>query len=132
MIKHDGQVNRARYNPFNSKMVATKSSDHVVYVFNYIQHSKEGVPNNNSLKLSLSGHEDEGFGLSWSELKEGVLASGSNDGKVLLWDINQQTTGTVPFTSQFEGHVSSVNDVAFHKSWTNVLASGDDQGNIFL
>lgn len=56
MIKHDGEVNRARYNPFNSKIIATKSSNHGVYIFNYIQHSKDGVANANFTKLHLTGH----------------------------------------------------------------------------
>lgn len=132
MIKHDGQINRARYNPFSSKIIATKSSDSNLYIYNYIQHSKEGAPNPNALKLTLTGHQDEGFGISWNPFKNGEIVSGSNDGRVLMWDINEPETAYVRSVAQFEGHTSSVNDVAFHKIWSDMFASADDDGNIIL
>lgn len=133
MVKHDGQINRARYNPFDPQIIATKSSDHGVYVFNYIQHSKQGVSNPNSLKLHLVGHEDEGFGLCWNYKKEGVLVSGSNDGRVLVWDINSKGTDpTLSYGVGLEEHNSPVNDVAFHKHSSEILGSGDDEGKLCL
>lgn len=42
MIKHDGGINRARYNPFHPEIIATKSSNGGVYIFNCKQHSKKG------------------------------------------------------------------------------------------
>lgn len=58
MIKHDGGVNRARYSPFDSTIIASKSSDNNIYVQNYIQHSREGKPIPNAFKLTLTGHTD--------------------------------------------------------------------------
>mgnify|MGYP003495725232 CR=1 FL=1 len=90
MIEHDGQVNRARYNPFDSTFIASKSSNNNIYVYNYNHYSKDGKKAcTNTLKLCLVGHEQEGFGLSWSETNPGILISGSNDAKVLTWDINK-------------------------------------------
>ena len=40
------------------------------------------------LVIRLTGHEKEGYGLSWNDLKRGYVASGSDDCKVLVWDIN--------------------------------------------
>ncbi len=135
MIQHDGQINRARYNPFKTNIIATKSTNGGVYVFNYIQHSKDGKSLNNSTKIHLVGHEDEGFGLTWSESNQGILASAANDSKVLTWDLNkvaEKSKEGVPYTHSFEGHKSPVNDIACHKIWPNVMASCDDQGNILL
>lgn len=38
--------------------------------------------------LRLMGHDKEGYGLSWSQFKEGYLLSGSNDCKICLWDVS--------------------------------------------
>lgn len=35
MVQHEGQVNRARYNPFRNNIIATKSSTGDVLVYNY-------------------------------------------------------------------------------------------------
>jgi len=32
-------------------------------------------------------HRNEGYGLSWSELKKGTLLSGGHDRAVAVWDI---------------------------------------------
>jgi histone-binding protein RBBP4 len=40
--------------------------------------------------MRLLGHEKEGYGLAWNPNKIGVLASGSDDGRVFLWDINSE------------------------------------------
>lgn len=90
MIEHCGQVNRARYNPFNPTLIASKSSNNNIYIYNYNHYSKDAKQDyTKSLKLCLVGHDDEGFGLSWSEVNSGILISGSNDGKVLSWDVNK-------------------------------------------
>ena len=140
MIKHEGEVNKARYNPLNPQVVASKSSTGSVYVHNYIHHSKEGkLLTENYLRLELVGHDQEGFGLCWDHHKNGVLLSGGNDGKVLLWDLNRgkQMDGknrdkVVSFSGSFEGNECSVNDVIFHKFSTDFFATGDDKGYLNL
>ncbi|KAM7470405.1 hypothetical protein LguiA_008588 [Lonicera macranthoides] len=88
-INHDGEVNRARYMPQNSFIIATKTVSAEVYVFDYSKHpSKPPLDGACSPDLRLRGHSTEGYGLSWSQFKQGHLLSGSDDAQICLWDIN--------------------------------------------
>jgi histone-binding protein RBBP4 len=88
-INHEGEVNKARYMPQNSFVIATKTVSSDVYVFDYSKHpSKAPQERVCNPELILKGHSNEGYGLSWSPLKEGHLLSGSNDAQICLWDIN--------------------------------------------
>ena len=135
MVLHEGQVNRARYNPFKHNLIATKSSTGDVFVHNYFEHSKEGKPEASYTRIKLVGHDSEGFGLSWSDKREGMLLSSANDGKILAWDISKvshKSHDDVPPTHSFQGHISPVSDVSCHKFHLDVFASCDDEGNIFV
>lgn len=88
-INHDGEVNRARYMPQNPFIIATKTVSAEVYVFDYSKHpSKPPLDGACNPDLRLRGHSTEGYGLSWSHLKDGHLLSGSDDAQICLWDIN--------------------------------------------
>jgi histone-binding protein RBBP4 len=87
-INHDGEVNRARYMPQNSFIIATKTVSAEVYVFDYSKHpSKPPLDGACNPDLRLKGHNSEGYGLSWSIFNEGHLLSGSEDAQICLWDI---------------------------------------------
>ena len=74
----------------------------------------------------LLGHTKEGFGLNWSQLKEGYLLSGSDDHRICLWDINSNDKNNLIRT--FEGHKGIVEDVNFNKILENIFVScGDDK-----
>lgn len=88
-ICHEGEVHRARYMPQNSCVIATKTIDSGVYVFDYGHHPMKPCPDEQfNPDLILKGHESDGFGLSWSKFKQGLLLSGSYDEKICMWDIN--------------------------------------------
>ena len=75
--------------PQSHNIIATKTVSGEVHVFDQFRHPNrpsnmtEVKPN-----LRLSGHQREGYGLSWSPRKDGFLLSGSDDGIICLWDIN--------------------------------------------
>lgn len=88
-INHEGEVNRARYMPQNPFIIATKTVNAEVYVFDYSKHpSKPPLDGACNPDLRLRGHSSEGYGLSWSKFKQGHLLSGSDDAQICLWDIN--------------------------------------------
>lgn len=90
-IIHQGEVNRARCMPQNPSVVATKTVNAEVYVFDCSKHPpKPPFDGGCSPDLRLRGHgsDSEGYGLSWSKFKEGHLLSGSDDEQICLWDIN--------------------------------------------
>lgn len=55
-INHQGEVNRARYMPQDQKIIATKTVDGEIDLFDYYKHPK--MPVNDEVKpdLSLLGH----------------------------------------------------------------------------
>ena len=86
-INHQGEVNRARYMPQDPKIIATKTVEGVVDIFDYFNHPNTPVNDEVRPDLRLLGHTQEGYGLEWNPLKKGILLSGSDDCRVCLWDI---------------------------------------------
>jgi len=129
-INHEGEVNKARYMPQNSFVIATKTVSSDVYVFDYNKHSskapQERVCNP---ELILKGHTNEGYGLSWSPLKEGQLLSGSNDAQICLWDINAASGRKVLEAKQ----IFKVNSLAFNpfNEWLLATGSADKTVKLF-
>jgi len=126
-ICHDGEVNRARYMPVNSDIIATKTVSGLVYIFDYTKHSSN--PNTDGIcepLMKLKGHTKEGYGLSWSTKQTGRLASGSDDEIVCVWDMD--TNGSLNGaelepTVVFRDHRGVVGDVSWHKHHSTLLAS---------
>ncbi len=42
--------------------------------------------------LRLTGHKNEGYGLSWSAQRDGYLLSGSDDAQICVWDVKGATS----------------------------------------
>ena len=125
-IDHEGDVNRARVNNLKENIVATKSSNGNIYIFNKFEHkdSKSSIGS----QLTLTGHTSEGYGLSWNYINENIVASGSDDKMVLVWDINAENKEKrINPMIKFEEHTNIVEDVCFSKNDKNILLSvGDD------
>eukprot|EP00331_Platyophrya_macrostoma_P010464 CAMPEP_0176415760 /NCGR_PEP_ID=MMETSP0127-20121128/5983_1 /TAXON_ID=938130 /ORGANISM="Platyophrya macrostoma, Strain WH" /LENGTH=400 /DNA_ID=CAMNT_0017795787 /DNA_START=6 /DNA_END=1208 /DNA_ORIENTATION=- len=116
-ILHKGEVNRARYMPQKYNVIATKTTSGEVHVFDYTQHPS--IPDSTEHArpdLILTGHTKEGYGLSWNEKKAGYLLSGSNDGKICLWNIEDSNvvTKAIKPLNEFNYHKGSVGDVCWH------------------
>eukprot|EP00339_Tiarina_fusa_P005149 CAMPEP_0117005082 /NCGR_PEP_ID=MMETSP0472-20121206/5830_1 /TAXON_ID=693140 ORGANISM="Tiarina fusus, Strain LIS" /NCGR_SAMPLE_ID=MMETSP0472 /ASSEMBLY_ACC=CAM_ASM_000603 /LENGTH=478 /DNA_ID=CAMNT_0004706231 /DNA_START=33 /DNA_END=1469 /DNA_ORIENTATION=+ len=136
-IQHQGEVNRARYMPQNHFFVATRGPDPEIYVFDLSKHPsfpEEG--STFSPQVVCCGHAKEGYGLSWSKLKQGYLLSGSEDTQLCLWDImadsasssGDKTGRQIKPVSTFAGHTNVVEDVDWHAKDPNMMASvSDDQ-----
>eukprot|EP00756_Hemistasia_phaeocysticola_P029941 Hpha_TRINITY_DN16263_c4_g3::TRINITY_DN16263_c4_g3_i1::g.15634::m.15634/K11659/RBBP7; histone-binding protein RBBP7 len=100
--------------------------------------------------LMLYGHTQEGMCLSWNKRKRGWLASGGDDNKVLIWDIeskldlnalqdfekdttrHRQKNGVMPLIELKSGggtaHDDAVQGVDFHPTHEHLLFSvGDDK-----
>ena len=129
-INHQGEVNRARYMPQDKKIIATKTVNGEVHIFDYYKHPK--TPETDEVKpdLRLIGHEQEGYGLAWNPIQKGLLLSGSDDCRVCVWDINQTNSNQLnqePLNN-FEAHNSIVEDVAWNNFDQFMFSSvGDDK-----
>lgn len=89
LIRHEGEVNRARYMPQKPSIAATKTCGEEVHVFDCGRRPARPGEGDESCRpdVVLRGHSKEGYGVSWSPFKEGYLLSGSYDCKICLWDV---------------------------------------------
>ncbi|KAL7156423.1 hypothetical protein ABFS83_02G008000 [Erythranthe nasuta] len=127
-IQVDGEVNRARCMLQNPAIVAAKTSGSEVYVFDTTKQLVDAKGSSCEPDLRLRGHDKEGYGLSWSSLKQGYLLSGSNDCKICLWDVSAMPQEKVLEANYiYEGHENVVEDVSWHLKNENLFGSvGDD------
>jgi len=123
IIPHECDINTARAMPQNESILASKGSSGKVYI-NDCDKIQSGTQES---ALVLTGHQKEGLNLAWSKLREGFLASGSDDHGVLVWDINSLKS---PYNLQW--HTNIVEDVTFSDFYVNVLASCGDDRKIVL
>lgn len=135
-LKHDGEVNRARHMPQNHFVVASRGPNPEIYIWDLSKHASfpdEGtVPSPQGVCI---GHEKEGYGLGWNPHKEGLLATGSEDKTIRLWDVNQvisaKGTGSgtqIAENRVFRGHTDVVEDCAWSHRNEWILGSvGDDR-----
>mmetsp|Transcript_9583 Transcript_9583/g.13579 ORF Transcript_9583/g.13579 Transcript_9583/m.13579 type:complete len:531 (-) Transcript_9583:854-2446(-) len=138
-IRHDGEVNRARYMPQNHFMVASRGPNPELYIWDLSKHPSFPPDDTNddgetSPQLILKGHDREGYGLAWSKLTQGRLVSGSEDQTLCLWDINGNSISSgngrqeQHAISKFLGHTDVVEDVDWHHRDPNMIGSvGDDR-----
>jgi len=134
-IPHQGEVNRARYMPQQSNVIATKTVSGEIHIFDYFKHPlKPETHLQVKPELKLLGHEKEGYGLAWSLKRKGYLLSGSDDHKVCIWDIEQATqlNLTMEPILKYEAHTGVVQDVAWHKHYEYLFGSVGDDFNVKL
>uniref|UniRef100_A0A2K5N2Z5 Histone-binding protein RBBP4-like N-terminal domain-containing protein n=1 Tax=Cercocebus atys TaxID=9531 RepID=A0A2K5N2Z5_CERAT len=112
-ISHEGEVNRARYMPQNTCIIATKTPSSDVLVFDYTKHpSKPDPSGERNPDLRLRGHQKE------------------DDHPICLWDISAipKEGKVVDAKTVFTGHMAVVEDVSWHLLHESLSGSvADDQ-----
>jgi len=127
-INHEGEVNKARVMPQKFNIIATKTPSGQVHIFDFFKHPLKPTDTIAKPQIRLLGHTKEGYGLNWSSKKEGYLASGSDDHKVCVWDINNCSSASLNPLRTLDEHKGIVEDVNWHKHNENIFAScGDDR-----
>jgi len=141
-VKHEGEVNRARYMPQNPFIVASRGPNPQVYIWDLSKHPS--VPPDDAPFAPQGvclGHEKEGYGLVWSPHKAGQLLSGSEDTTLCLWDVEtaiggggaRSASGTqLQPLSKFTGHTDVVEDVDWHPRDPHMVGSASDDGSVRL
>ena len=131
-FNHLGDVNKIRQHPLKREIVATKSSDGNAYVFNIEKETDLSKESNH--ELILTGHTDEGYGLSWSN-DGSNLVSGGYDNKICLYDSNFKITSNlkpeIHAITTFS-HSQPVEDVCFSKQESYLFASVSDDKSLIL
>ncbi|KAI4115384.1 MAG: hypothetical protein LQ345_004003 [Seirophora villosa] len=126
-INHQGEVNKARYQPQNPNIIATMCTDGRVMIWDRTKHPS--APTGHvSPQMELIGHTIEGFGLSWSPHEAGHLATGSEDQTVRSWDITKftPTNKALHATRTYTHHKAIVNDVQYHPLHASLIGSVSD------
>ncbi|KAE9981207.1 hypothetical protein BLS_007717 [Venturia inaequalis] len=127
-ILHPGEINKARYMPQNPDVIATWSPEDGVLVWDRTKHPLKPKDSTIRPNLKLPEHKSEGFGLSWNALKEGQLATASEDSTVKLWDINSKASDDIVLRSlsTWTHHTGVVNDVQHHPQHHAWFATASD------
>ena len=123
-INHDREVLKARIMPKQDNIIATKSPNGVVYVYDMKKYTNKSSMTAN---LSLAGHSKEGKALGWAVHRDGFLASGALDGVLNVYDV--AANNSVPFTS-YTAHESGVEEVSWNEN--GILASVGRDKKIML
>ncbi|RVD92253.1 histone acetyltransferase [Tubulinosema ratisbonensis] len=118
------EVNRARYSYLSPNLIAVRSDEKEVLVFDSTTH----LSNEKACKPDyiLKGHEAGGYGLDWSFFESNILLSCGEDKKIILWDITKNSSNF------FEGHKGVVNDINFNKINLNLFISVGDSKQMIL
>ncbi|CAL2038422.1 unnamed protein product [Caenorhabditis brenneri] len=141
-IPHFGGINRIRADRLGDSTVCACWSDqgrvqvwNITDALNYSHgmtgDSKTEVQKVDRPLFTNNGSGKEGYGLAWSSLKTGDLATGDIIKKIYLWQMKeggQWAVGANPLT----GHKKSVEDLAWSPTETGLLASASADGTIKL
>uniref|UniRef100_A0A0A9XQC4 Glutamate-rich WD repeat-containing protein 1 n=1 Tax=Lygus hesperus TaxID=30085 RepID=A0A0A9XQC4_LYGHE len=138
LIRHHGCVNRIRATAVSDKVLACAWSElgkvSIVDISPQLQtladpssmdpetRKKKTKSPGESVKplFVFHGHKDEGYGIDWSSVQPGVLATGDCQRNLHIWTPNESgwTVG-----ESLLGHTHSVEDIQWSPKEPNVLAS---------
>lgn len=131
IIDHDGDVNKARINPFHENLLGSKSSNGNVYIYDKYLHPSKPLLDGKKIgpQMVLEGHSSEGYGLGWSKFESNILISGSNDKRICVWDINSSFSKVNPLIT-YDDHTGIVEDIVTSPENSNVFYSASDDFTI--
>ena len=117
--------------PQNPCVIATQTVSGQVYIFDYTRHPLKPTNNTCTPDLRLiDGHTAEGYGMAWNPGAKGILATGSEDRRICLWDVGaaSKEKRTLGPLHVLQGHTAVVEDVSWNWHNQHQLASvGDDR-----
>lgn len=136
LINHVGCVNRVRASEVgNSHFAATWSETGKVFVFNITEQLKavedpallKKYDDTNQSQITkpafvFRGHRAEGFGIDWSPIDPGVLATGDCNKDIHIWKPTDDGSWVVN-QAPLIGHTASVEDIQWSPNEKNVMAT---------
>ncbi|EEA05047.1 uncharacterized protein CMU_041170 [Cryptosporidium muris RN66] len=157
-LNHPGEVNKALHMHQHPFIIATKTATKKgdTLLFDYSKHESFSSDDLVRPQLVLTGHNNEGYALSWNFSNEGFLISGGKDSRICFWDIANYTEGgigsycntksgiynceyysndntgctesirSIEALNSYEWHKGEINDVQWHPSHAYVFASVSD------
>ncbi|ODQ82467.1 hypothetical protein BABINDRAFT_164254 [Babjeviella inositovora NRRL Y-12698] len=129
----NGAINSLAFNNFSANLMVVGNADSTIDLFDLRRMDR---------KLhTLMGHSESITSMEWSPHRDGILASGSQDRRVLLWDLykigeeQQQDDledGAPEIFMMHAGHTSSVQDLSWHPEIDWCLASTSDDNVVHI
>jgi len=128
-IPHEGDLNKVRCCPYNNNIIATKTSNGAIYLFDYLNYQSQSESNIRCFpKMKLEGHgKVDGYSLQWNSFKQGIILSGSYDSLICMWDVNRAKKN-LQSRSRFRCHFGYVEDVAWFPNNVNLFGSVGNDG----
>lgn len=143
IINHRGDVNRARVQSFDKNIVATRSSNGNVYIFNKTMHPS--IPPEEDMKefkpqVICSGLTGDSFALDWNPMphNRNILVSTDEDGNIAIWNAEGTThqmkamDGIAPFVFLGKAHEGGAGDVQWSRAHASLFASCGNDSTIKL
>ncbi|XP_067631521.1 glutamate-rich WD repeat-containing protein 1 [Eurosta solidaginis] len=136
LIKHQGCVNRVRSRRLGNSVLAASWSElgrvniwdlskqlQAIEDTQLLKQYEREVMNDAARPLyTFSGHQQEGYGIDWSECADGVLATGDCKRDIHIWSPLEGGTWKVD-QRPLVGHTESVEDLQWSPNEASVLAS---------
>lgn len=129
-----GEVNIARYNFFDPSVIATITNSGDVFLYKTSLPdltSTNFVPSeSNTSTRILKYHKKAGNAMSWNSKISGLLATGSEDSTVAIWDINAAVD--TPKYILNSTHSATVTGVDWSPHIPTALASVSEDGSLVI
>jgi WD40 repeat protein len=133
-FQHPAAVYGCAWSYTHASVIATACHDGIVRVFNHVF--------KDALMYQLVGHTMRVFGLAWSPLVPGQLASGSDDMTVNIWDMaldrslttlsRSEPAPSVSPSKRLSGHTQFVRALSWNFEHRDALLSGSWDATIRL
>ncbi|KAH9422710.1 Glutamate-rich WD repeat-containing protein 1 [Dermatophagoides pteronyssinus] len=133
-IPHSGCVNRIRCRQIGDKLIVANWSDHgAVHLWDMSDALKacdddsQRIADFNKRNIhtkpiySFNGHHSPGFGLDWSPVDDGKLATGDSKKHIFIWNVSND--GWKVDQLPLIGHESSVEDIQWSPNESTILSS---------
>ncbi|KAH3679321.1 hypothetical protein WICMUC_001061 [Wickerhamomyces mucosus] len=123
-IVRESAINRISFSPFSSNLFAVGLVNSNIELYD--------VRNTGKVLHTIMGHSGAVTALEWDPIHDGILASGSDDRRVLLWDIKKigeeqiqedEDDGAPELFMMHAGHTSAITDLSFNPSIPFTLAT---------
>lgn len=120
VVVHKAKVLDFAFHPFIDEMIATGSEDCYTMVTKFAEGGPEGQVTDHTCKLE--GHQKKIGIVKWHPTAMNILATGSFDYTIKLWDIEAQTE-----VASFDKHTDVPSSMDWNSDGSLMLTSGKDK-----